>query len=155
MKINDTEITFNTRPKHGAVSAVRTLETMVLQQFIDVTTLDQNTDIQTLVMDMMKTNPKFKDAMMDMQASKHIDQTIMLSAEVDGKAITYQKLQELKAEMYEDEYLTLFEKSKEALGGKEAEDFFAIYRGGIDSRLVEKIMSRNRQQAPVKPKSSK
>jgi hypothetical protein len=145
MEINGKQITFDTRPKHGAVTAVRNIETMVLERFVDITKLDQNTNIEDLVKDMMKSSPEFKATMMDVQASKHIDQTIMLSAKVDGKDMTYDMLSNLKEEMYEDEYITMFEESKKALGDKEAEDFFGNYRGLINSQVMAKMMSRNRK----------
>ncbi len=144
MDIEGKQITFDSRPKHGAVMAARSIETSVIEQYVDITTIDMNGDMQSFVKQAMAENPELKTVMMNLQASKHIDQTILLAVRVDGKIINYRELQQLKDEMYEDEYITMFEKSKEALGNKEAKDFFAIYRGGIDSQLMAKIMSRNK-----------
>ena len=147
MEINGNKITFETRPKHGIVLAVRNIETAVLEKFIDMTKLDPEHDLQEVIKNEIIRNPKIQVAMAEIQASKDIDQTIMLSAHMNDKPITLDQLTNLKAEMYEDEYLEMFEQSKSALGNKEAKDFFANYRGSIDlsNPLIAKMMNRNRK----------
>jgi len=148
MDINGNEISFETRPKHGMVMRVRNLETAVLEKYVDITRLAQNDKLQEVIQNEMMSNPELRTAMAEVQASKHLDQTILLSAHIDGKPMTYERLVQLKEVMYEDEYMELFEKSKEALGGKEAKDFFSTYRGSIDlnNPLIAKMMGRNQKQ---------
>lgn len=145
MNINGNEISFETRPKHGMVMRVRSLETQVLQKHIDVTKLAQTDKLQEVVQKEMMANVELREAMAELQAGKHLDQTILLSAHVDGKPMTYEKLCQLKDVMYEDEYMELHAQAKEALGGKEATDFFSTYRGNIDlnNPLIAKLMGRN------------
>lgn len=145
MDINGNEISFDSRPKHGMVMRVRSLETTVLQKYIDVTKLAQADKLQEVVQKEMMANVELREAMAELQASKHLDQTILLSAHMDGKPLTYEKLQQLKDVMYEEEYMQMFEEAKAALGDREAKDFFSTYRGNIDlnNPLIAKMMGRN------------
>lgn len=122
MIINGMEISFNERPKHKSVTAARGIMTRELMKLLDVSDIDPTKGVSDALNTMIVENPELASHISALQSELELDQTIMLSTELQ-----YSTLQELKEEMYADEFIKLYEKSMEALGGKSAEDFFAIY----------------------------
>jgi len=122
MNINGCEINFNERPKHKSVTAARGIMTRELMKLLDVSDIDPTKGVSDALNKMIVEDPELASHISALQSELEIDQTIMLSTELQ-----YSTLQELKEEMYADEFIELHEKSMEALGGKSAEDFFSIY----------------------------
>lgn len=122
MNIGGMTITFNERPKHKAVVAARGIMTREILKLLDISEIDPSKGVSDALKEKISENPELASDLSVLQGEIGIDQTIILATGID-----YSTLQELKEDMFADEYIELVEKSKEALGGKTAEDFFAIY----------------------------
>jgi len=136
--INGTDIDLHERPKHSAVMAVQNFMTDWLLSRIDVAALDLDagTDLESTIKQAMVVDPTLLQELTLMQKTLAIDQTIILST-----GLTTKELTALKDDMYEDEYMNLYERAKEALGG-DAADFFGRYVTNMTSK-VEPALDAN------------
>jgi hypothetical protein len=128
MTINGMKIKFDERPKHKSVVAARGIMTGEMLKLIDINTVDPTQDITDFMSKKLAEDPEMVSKLSNLQSEIALDQTIILSTGLD-----YSTLVEMKEEMYADEYIELYEKSMEALGGKTAEDFFSIYPSSTSS----------------------
>lgn len=128
MELNGIKIEFQTRPRHKAVMAVKNIMNNVLMDVVDLTTLDGESNVNDVIQRALIDNPQIMLELNDISASLPMDRTIMLSTGMD-----YRSLKELKDEIFEDEYIALYENAKKALGGKDASDFLDIYPSNINS----------------------
>jgi len=129
MNINGFEITFTERPKHKSVVAAKGIMTTELLNMMDLSEVDPTKGISDFLKDKISEDPDMIVKLSNLKSDLSIDQTIILAT-----GLEYSTLQEIKEEMYADEFIDLFEKSKESLGGKTAEDFFAIYPTSMTSK---------------------
>ena len=120
--INGTKITFSERPKHRSVTSARGIMTTELMKLIDISNIDPSKNLSDFIQEKIVEDPTIAVQLAGLKDDLSIDQTIILST-----GLEYTTLQELKDEMYADEFIDLYNKSKKALGGKTAEDFFSIY----------------------------
>ncbi len=135
MTINGMKILFVERPKHRAVVAVRDIMTSEILKLIDVSDLDGSKSVEEALTEKVMSNPDVASKLSELQAEIEIDQTIILGTDLD-----YSTLQELKDDMYSDDFIELFNKAKEAMGGKTAEDFFNTYPTNINSRKKDMML---------------
>jgi hypothetical protein len=91
--------------------------------------VDPTKGISDFLKDKISEDPDMIVKLSNLKSDLSIDQTIILAT-----GLEYSTLQEIKEDMYADEFIDLFEKSKESLGGKTAEDFFAIYPTSMTSK---------------------
>jgi hypothetical protein len=129
MTINDYEVTFTGRPKHKAVVAARSIMTEETLKILDITDIDPTKPMADYIKDKMTEDPAVMEKLTAISADLPVDQTIILAT-----GLTYATLQELKEDIYADDFIELYEKSMKALGGKTAEDFFAIYPTSMNFR---------------------
>lgn len=127
MTINGLEITFDERPKHKSVTAARGIMTGEILKLIDIKNIDLTQDVMEFMSVKMEEDPEMVTKLSNMKSEIELDQTIILATGLD-----YSTLVELKEEMFADEFVELYEKSKKALGGKTAEDFFSIYPSSMN-----------------------
>jgi len=120
--INDTKIEFDSRPKHRSVTAARGIMSTELMKIIDIGDMDPSKNISDFIQEKISADPAIAVKLAELQADLAIDQTIILATRLE-----YSTLQELKDDMYADEFINLYNTSKKALGDKTAEDFFSIY----------------------------
>lgn len=133
MTINDLKVTFTERPKHRDVMAARNIMTDEIMKMVDIKNVDPSKNISDYLKEQISSKPELATKLSNLKTDLEVDQTIILATDLD-----YSTLQELKDEIYADDFIKLYEKSKEALGGKSAEDFFSIYPSSTD-------LSRNNQ----------
>ena len=141
MTINGMKITFVERPKHRAVVAVRDIMTSEILKLIDVSDLDGSKSVEEALTEKVMSNPDIASKLSELQAEMEIDQTIILGTDLD-----YSTLQELKDDMYSDDFIELFNKAKEVMGGKTAEDFFNAYPTNINSRKKDMMLKKAMQE---------
>jgi hypothetical protein len=122
MNIDGVTVNFNERPKHKAVVAARGLMTREIMKLLDITDIDPTQGVSEALKAKLEENPELTSELAAVQSELSTDQTIILATDLD-----YSTLQELKEDMYADDFVELYNKSKEAMGGKTAQDFFAIY----------------------------
>ena len=122
MNINGCEINFTERPKHRKVTEARGIMTGEIMKLLDMKDIDPSKGVSDAIKEKITEDPAIASRMSMLQSEITLDQTIILATNLD-----YSTLQELKEEMYAEEFIELLDKSKEAMGGKNAEDFFAIY----------------------------
>lgn len=137
--IGDREIEFDERPRHKSVVAVQNLMTNWLLANIDLKDIDNSLRVEVGLRQQIFKNPTLLIAVEEMEASMEIDQTIMLST-----TMTYKELVALKEDLYEDEYLQMYEASKSAIGGS-AKDFLKVYDTDSKSRTIPKILENHTQ----------
>lgn len=134
--MNDTKITFTERPKHKSVMAARNIMTQEIMKMVDIKNVDPSKSISDYLKEQIADDPDIAIKLSNLKSDLEVDQTILLATNLD-----YTSLQELKEEIYADEFIELFEKSKKALGGKSAEDFFNIYPTSTDLTRNNQVMS--------------
>lgn len=139
MTISGMTVTFNERPKHRAVVAVRDIMTSEILKLVDVTKLDGSKSVEEALTEKVMGDPEVAAKLSELQAEMEIDQTIILGTDLD-----YSTLQELKGDMYSDEFIELFNKAKEAMGGKTAEDFFNAYPTNTNSRAQAMALKKQK-----------
>jgi len=129
MNINGIKIEFNERPKHKSVVAARGIMTQELMKMVDMSEVDPSAGVAEYIQSQIAEKPEIVERLGELQADVSIDQTIILATNLQ-----YTTLQDMKEDMYADEFIELYEKSKKALGGKDAEDFFNIYPTSMSFR---------------------
>lgn len=122
ININGIEINFSERPKHRSVTAARGIMTAEVMKLVDIATIDPSKNLSDFIQEMISNDPMIAVQMAALKDDLNLDQTIILAT-----GLEYSTLQELKDEMYSDEFIDLYNKSKKTLGGKTADDFFSIY----------------------------
>lgn len=139
------------KPKHRAVKSARNIMRDWALRNLPLDRFGPNDKIDELIKQEMAVNRDVAISIVDINETIEDDQTIMLAT-----GLTYQELCELKNELYEDEYVLLLEKSKEAIGGT-ASDFFENSYTGSNSKPT-KTPKRSRSGSatsgnPAKPSS--
>ena len=104
---------------------------------MDLTKFDQDKPLMEAVQEMIAADPTFTAKLESAKTTVEIDQTIMLAT-----GLEYNALCMLRDEMYEDQYIEMYEKSKESLGGKCASDFFGFYPSNTISKEAEAEMAK-------------
>ena len=145
------ELNLSPRVKHKYVRRAQNLMTEWMLRNIDMTAImgteskneaSMNEMLHTAIME----KPDLAIEIQDIENSIILDQTIMLASGLD-----YVVLTELKEEAYEDEYIELYEKCSDLLGGN-ANDFFEVYLTG--STLKQRKTRTNRRTAEKKASES-
>lgn len=119
--IANREIELQEHPKHRAVQQVQDIMTTWMLAKVDMTTIDQNMELEDAIKQALINNPKLASEITPMQRTLPLDQTIMLATNM-----TYEELQDIADDITEAEYIKLYEESKKAIGGT-ANDFFGVY----------------------------
>ena len=136
------ELTLSPRVKHKYVRRAQNLMTEWMLKNIDMKTIMDTGDggeasmsgiLQTAIL----ANPALASDIQELENSMLIDQTIMLASGLDHSVLVT-----LKNEAYEEDYINLYKKCVELLGG-DANDFFGVYRTDLSSK-----------QSKTKPKVS-
>ena len=127
--IADKEIELCENPKHRAVQQVQDIMTSWMMEKIDMSKIDQDMPLEDAIKQALMTNPKLAGEITPMQRLLPFDQTIMLATNM-----SYKELQALADDLTESEYRTLYEKSKEVIGGS-ADDFFGYYNSGMSGTM--------------------
>jgi len=137
-------IVLTERPKHRAVISVENIMTDWMMGNIDVKSLNLNegASIEDTLKQAMLQNSNVVAKVTKMQQTLELDKTIILAT-----GYTLKELDDLKDDMYEDDYHRLFNASVHALGGT-AEDFLDAYTSSTPSKkqvqedliLEEKMM---------------
>jgi len=135
MTINDMKVKFTERPKHRSVMEARNIMTKEIMKMVDIKNVDPSKSISDYLKEQIASDPNIAIKLSNLKTDLEVDQTIMLATDLD-----YSTLQEVKDEIYADEFIELYEKSKEALGGKTAEDFFNIYPTNTDLTRNNQVM---------------
>ena len=140
MSFNDLKYTFggqelnlSPRVKHKYVRRAQNLMTEWMLQNVDMATIMSTGDggeasMSEMLQAAILAKPQLAGDIQDIENSIIIDQTIMLASGLDHVVLI-----KLKEEAYEDEYIELYEKCSELLGGN-ANDFFEVYRTGLTSK---------------------
>jgi len=123
------ELNLSPRVKHKYVRRAQNLMTEWMLQNIDMTSIlnaggKEEASMNELLHTAIMEKPNLAIEIQDIENSIILDQTIMLASGLD-----YPVLVGLKEEAYEDEYIELYEKCSELLGGN-ANDFFEVYLTG-------------------------
>ena len=127
--IDGYKIEFTGRPKHRAVVAARGIMTEETLKILDIKDIDPSKPMSEYINEKMAEDSTVMEKLTAISADLPVDQTIILATGLD-----YDTLQELKDEMYAEDFVELYEKSVKALGGKTAEDFFSIYPTSMNFR---------------------
>lgn len=128
------EIQLNEHPKHRAVQQIQDIMTTWMMEKIDMSAIDQDMPLEVAIKQALMTNPKLAGEITPMQRLLPFDQTIMLATNM-----SYKELQALADDMTESEYRTLYEKSKDVIGGS-AVDFFGYYNSGMSGMMTTKAI---------------
>lgn len=140
------ELTLSARVKHKYVRRVQNIMTEWMMNNLDMKTLMESGDggeasMSTLLQNAIMADPQMALKIQDLENSMILDQTIILAS-----GIEHSVLLELKEEAYEDEYIELYEKCRELLGGN-ANDFFEVYRiGSTSPRNKRMTMKKNQSE---------
>ena len=121
ISINNREIKLHARPKHKAVMQAQNIMTDWLMKTVDTNNVDSSVPLEVALQRAIVADPKHTLAVAQIQQTLQIDQTIMLATGME-----YQDIQELREDIYEDEYHELHSKSQDVIGGTAA-DFFECY----------------------------
>ena len=119
-------------PKHRAVQQVQDIMTTWMLDKVDMSTIDQNMELEYAIKQALIKDPKLAAEITSMQRTLPLDQTIMLATNM-----TYKELQALADDITEAEYIKLHDVSKEAIGGT-ANDFFGVYTTGMSGMMEPK-----------------
>ena len=127
------ELELSPRVKHKYVRRAQNLMTEWMLQNVDMKTLinsgnNEEASMSEMLQAAIMEKPNLAMDIQDIENSIIIDQTIMLASGLDHVVLIG-----LKEEAYEDEYIELYEKCSELLGGN-ANDFFEVYRTGLTSK---------------------
>jgi NCAIR mutase (PurE)-related protein len=123
--IADQKIKLYEHPKHRAVQQVQDIMTTWMLEKVDMSTIDQDMELEDAIKQALMNNPKLASEITPMQRTLPLDQTIMLATNM-----SYKELQAIADDMTEAEYIKLYEESKKTIGGT-ANDFFGVYSTGI------------------------
>lgn len=129
MTINDYKVEFTGRPKHKAVVAARGIMTEETLKILDITDIDPSKSMGDYISEKMAEDSTVMEKLTAISADLPVDQTIILAT-----GLSYDTLQEIKEDIYAEDFVELYEKSVKALGGKTAEDFFSIYPTSMNFR---------------------
>lgn len=142
------ELTLSARVKHKYVRRVQNIMTEWMMNNLDMKTLMESGDggeasMSTLLQNAIMADPQMALKIQDLENSMILDQTIILAS-----GIEHSVLLELKEEAYEDEYIELYEKCRELLGGN-ANDFFEVYRIGSTSHRNKRMTMKKNQSETI------
>lgn len=152
--INGQMVSLSSRVKHKTVRKTQNIMTDWMLTHIDLETLvasgeQGEASIGEMLKAAITANPKLASEIQDLENSMILDQTIMLASNLDHSVLL-----EIKENAYEDEYIGLYEKSCELLGGN-ANNFFDVYRTGLTSRQLkerkEKGVKTLKDQETIRP----
>ena len=138
--ISTKKIKLYEHPKHRAVQQVQDIMTTWMLGKVDMSTIDQNMELEDAIKQALIKDPKLAAEITSMQRTLPLDQTIMLATNMD-----YKELQVLADDITEAEYIQLYKESKTAIGGT-ANDFFGVYTtdtSGMIKPKVPKIIDPN------------
>lgn len=137
------ELTLSPRVKHKVVRRVQNVMTEWMLGKINLETMIGNGNVDEssmteMLQQIMRDDPKMVLEIQDMESSMLLDQTIMLAS-----GIEYSLLKTLKDDAYEEDYIKLYQKCYDILGGT-ADNFFLVYHTGS-------VPQRKRKQIPNNP----
>jgi len=133
--VGDQVFKLSSRPKHKAVKEIRNILTGWLLDRIDLSELkgSKSMSLEDALQKVILSDPRMALEVEDIESTLLVDQTIILST-----GLSYKELSAVKDEMYEDEYMDLFDKCVEVLGG-DANSFFGRYDSKSTSRSTKKV----------------
>ena len=124
----------SSRPKHKDVKAIRNILTGWLLDRIDLSEIkgSKSISLEDALQKVILSDPRMALEVEDIESTLLSDQTIILAT-----GLSYKELTTVKDDMYEDEYIELFDKCVEVLGG-DANSFFVRYGSKSTSRSTKK-----------------
>lgn len=128
--INSMEIELHEQPKHRAVLQVQDIMTTWMMDKVEMSSIRPEIPMEDALKEILLSRPELTTEMASMQRTLQFDQTIMLATNM-----SYKELQNVTNDVTEAEYRTLYEGSRDAIGGT-AEDFFGYYNSGMSGTTM-------------------
>ncbi|MCK5013784.1 MAG: hypothetical protein KAS66_08180 [Candidatus Omnitrophica bacterium] len=125
----------SSKVKHKSVKRANNIMTEWMMNNVPLETIvNSSQGVEAPMAELLQTaimkDPRLAVEIQDLEDSMVIDQTIMLAS-----GLTHPELLSLAEEELEDNYIGLYEKAQELLGG-DANDFFAVYRSGSSLKKI-------------------
>ena len=144
---------FRSQPLHKDVKRVRKLQKKILFNLLDLGSakdIDPNMEVQEYLTRKLTENPEKLAEFQDALEEFNYVATIILATGMSEEEID---------NLTEEEFWEIYEKSRKALGGKTAEDFFERYSGSISltpargaGSSSETSSSRTQESSPAQSK---